>query len=254
MTRYKITIEYDGKNYNGWQAQKGLNTIQGALEESVQLFCGEKVSIYGAGRTDTGVHASGQVAHLDLDIESIEDKKNKLGKLTMGINYYLSRNFNNEITIISSKKVNQEFHARFSAKYRRYKYTILNKRTGSPLNRNNSWRVPLPLNLQSMIKASKLLIGKHDFSSFRSTECQSNSPIKTIDDISITKNKDFIFIKVTAKSFLMNQVRIITGTLVEVGLNRKTEEDIKLALKKYNKKHVGPTAPAHGLVLEKISY
>ena len=168
MTRYKITIEYDGKNYNGWQAQKGLNTIQGALEESVQLFCGEKVSIYGAGRTDTGVHASGQVAHLDLDIESIEDKKNKLGKLTMGVNYYLSRNFNNEITIISSKKVNQEFHARFSAKYRRYKYAILNNRTGSPLNRNNSWRVPLPLNLQSMIKASKLLIGKHDFSSFRS--------------------------------------------------------------------------------------
>ena len=254
MPRYKITIEYDGKNYNGWQAQKGLRTVQKAIEQSIEKFCGKKISIYGAGRTDTGVHASGQVAHFDLDMDSIEDQKDKLGKLTMGVNYYLSRNFDSEISIISSEQVNEKFHARFSAKYRKYKYSILNKRTSSPLNRNNSWRVPLPLDIKSMISASKLLIGKHDFSSFRSAECQSNSSIKTIDDISLIQNKDFIYIKVKAKSFLMNQVRIISGTLVEIGLNKKTEEDILVALKKYSKKHVGPTAPAHGLVLEKIIY
>ena len=254
MPRYKITIEYDGKNFNGWQIQNNFRTVQAAIENSIHKFCGKKISIYGAGRTDTGVHASGQVAHLDLDMDSLEDKDNKLGKFTMGVNYYLSRNFEKEVSIISTHKVTDDFHARFSAKHRKYKYTILNKRVSSPLNLNHSWRIPLPLNIELMIKASKLLIGKHDFSSFRSAECQSNSAIKTIDEIIIKKNNDFITIEVQAKSFLMNQVRIITGTLVDIGLNRKTEKDVLVALKNYNKKNVGPTAPSYGLCLVEVNY
>ena len=254
MPRYKITIEYDGKNFSGWQNQKGLRTVQNAIENSIKKFCGKKISVYAAGRTDTGVHAKGQVAHLDLEEESLEDKKGKLGKFTMGVNYYLSRNFKNEVVILNTTKVNTEFHARFSAKNRIYNYSILNKRVSSPLSRSHSWRVPLPLNTKLMIKASKLLIGKHNFEAFRSVECQSKSPIKTINKIVINQNKDFIIIKVKAKSFLMNQVRIITGTLVDIGLNKKTENDISLALKNLDKKHVGPTAPPHGLILEKINY
>ena len=172
----------------------------------------------------------------------------------MGVNYYLSRNYKNEVSILNTIKANNEFHARFSAKNRVYSYLILNKRVSSPLNRNSSWRVPLPLNTKLMIKGSKLLIGKHNFEAFRSVECQSKSSIKTIDKILINQNKDFISIKIKAKSFLMNQVRIITGTLVDIGLNKKTEDDILYALKNLDKKYVGPTAPPHGLILEKINY
>ena len=153
MPRYKIIIEYDGKNFSGWQNQKGLKTIQEAIENSLFKFSGKKISIYGAGRTDTGVHAKGQVAHFDLNLSSLEDKNKKLGKLTMGINYYLSREFKNQISILSTKKVPKSFHARFSAKYRKYQYTILNKRVPSPFYRNNSWRIPLPLDIKLMQKA-----------------------------------------------------------------------------------------------------
>lgn len=254
MPRYKIIIEYDGKNFSGWQNQKGLKTIQEAIENSLFKFSGKKISIYGAGRTDTGVHAKGQVAHFDLNLSSLEDKNKKLGKLTMGINYYLSREFKNQISILSTNKVPKSFHARFSAKYRKYQYTILNKRVPSPLYRNNSWRIPLPLDIKLMQKASKLLIGKHNFSAFRSSECQSKSPIKTIDEIKIKKNEELIEITIKAKSFLMNQVRIITGTLIEIGLKRKTDRDILLALKDFDKKHTGPTAPPRGLILTEVTY
>ena len=172
----------------------------------------------------------------------------------MGINYYLSREFKNQISILSTNKVSKSFHARFSAKYRKYQYTILNKRVPSPLYRNNSWRIPLPLDIKLMQKASKLLIGKHNFSAFRSSECQSKSPIKTIDEIKIKKNEELIEITIKAKSFLMNQVRIITGTLIEIGLKRKTDRDILLALKDFDKKHTGPTAPPRGLILTEVTY
>ena len=254
MTRYKVTIEYDGKNFCGWQNQKNLLTVQGTIEKSLYKFCGKKISIFGAGRTDTGVHASGQVAHFDLNEDSLEDQNGKLGKLTMGLNFYLSRICKNEISIIETNKVEEKFHARFSAKGRKYKYTILNKRTASPLLKDKTWRVPLTLNLQLMQKASTLLIGKHNFSAFRSIECQAKSPIKTIDSIQIIKNKELIEIYVEAKSFLMNQVRIITGTLVEIGLNKKTEKDILMALKSHTRIYAGVTAPPHALVLEQVIY
>jgi len=254
MTRYKLTIEYDGKNFCGWQSQKNLTSVQGTIEESLYKFCGERISIFGAGRTDTGVHASGQVAHFDLNQDFLEDKKHALGKLTMGLNFYLSRICKNEISIIETNKVEENFHARFSAKGRKYKYTILNKRTTAPLLKDKTWRVPLPLNLLLMQKASTLLIGKHNFSAFRSIDCQSKSAIKTIDSINIIKNNELIEVYVEAKSFLMNQVRIIAGTLVEIGLNKKTEKDILMALKTCTRSYAGATAPPHALVLEKVIY
>jgi len=254
MTRYKLTIEYDGKNFCGWQSQKNLTSVQGTIEESLYKFCGERISIFGAGRTDTGVHASGQVAHFDLNQDFLEDKKLALGKLTMGLNFYLSRICKNEISIIETNKVEENFHARFSAKGRKYKYTILNKRTTAPLLKDKTWRVPLPLNLLLMQKASTLLIGKHNFSAFRSIDCQSKSAIKTIDSINIIKNNELIEVYVEAKSFLMNQVRIIAGTLVEIGLNKKTEKDILMALKTCTRSYAGATAPPHALILEKVIY
>ena len=254
MTRYKVTIEYDGKNFCGWQSQKNLVSVQGTIEESLYKFCGKKVSIFGAGRTDKGVHASGQVAHFDIDEDFLEDKNLKLGKLTMGLNFYLSRMCKNEISIIETNKVKEKFHARFSAKGRKYKYTILNKRTASPLLKDKTWRVPLPLNLLCMKKASTLFIGKHNFTAFRSIDCQAKSAIKTIDSINIIKNNELIEIYVEAKSFLMNQVRIIAGTLVEIGLNKKTEKDILMALKSQKRNYAGVTAPPHALVLEQVIY
>ena len=254
MTRYKVIIEYDGKNFCGWQKQRSLISIQGTIEESLYKFCGKNISVFGAGRTDKGVHATGQVAHFDLEESDLEDKNCKLGQLTMGLNFYLSRACNNEISIIQTSKVDEEFHSRFSAKGRKYKYTILNKQTPSPLLKDKTWRVPLSLNILLMQKASTLLIGKHDFSAFRSIDCQSKSPIKTIDSINIIKNNELIDIYVEAKSFLMNQVRIIAGTLVEIGLNKKTEKDILLALKTYTRSHAGATAPPNALVLEKVDY
>jgi tRNA pseudouridine38-40 synthase len=254
MTRYKLIIEYDGKNFCGWQKQKNMVTVQGTIEESLYKFFGKTISIYGAGRTDTGVHASGQVAHFDMEQDKMEDSKTKLGKLTMGLNFYLSRQCNNEISIVNTIKVNNEFHARFSAKGRKYKYTILNRRTASPLFKDKTWRVPLPLNLELMKESSKYLIGKHDFSAFRSIDCQAKSPIKTIDNIIIKNNNELVEIYVEAKSFLMNQVRIIAGTLVDVGLLKKTGEDVLRALEYQNKNYSGPTAPPNALILEKVNY
>ena len=254
MNRYKLTIEYDGKNFNGWQKQKGMKTIQGVIEESLFKFSGKKITIYGAGRTDTGVHATGQVAHLDLNEEGLEDKNSKLGKLTMGLNFYLSRLCDNRISIIETIKVDNEFHARFSAIGRKYKYCILNRRTASPLLKDKTWRIPNSLNIKLMKNASKHLLGKHDFTAFRSIDCQAKSPIKTIDNITINNNGELIEIYVEAKSFLMNQVRIIAGTLVDVGLLKKTDKDILAALDKKDKKFSGPTAPSSALILQKVIY
>ena len=144
MNRYKLTIEYDGKTFNGWQKQKNMKTVQGIIEESLFKFSGKKITIYGAGRTDTGVHASGQVAHFDIKESGLEDKNSKLGKLTMGVNFYLSRLSDNRVSILETKKVTDEFHSRFSAKGRKYKYSILNRRTSSPLLKDKTWRIPLP--------------------------------------------------------------------------------------------------------------
>ena len=254
MNRYKLTIEYDGKDFSGWQKQKGMRTIQGIIEESLLNFSGKNITVYGAGRTDTGVHAAGQVDHLDINIDGLEDKNFKLGKLTMGLNFYLSRLCDNKVTILETKKVNEEFHARFSAISRKYKYSILNRRTASPLLKDRTWRVPNTLNIELMKNASKNLIGKHDFTAFRSIDCQAKSPIKTIDNIKIVKNGEIIELYVEAKSFLMNQVRIIAGTLVDIGLQKKSNEDILLALKNKDKKFSGPTAPSLALILQEVMY
>ena len=254
MTRYKIIIEYDGADFHGWQRQNKLKTIQGELESAAYKFSGEKVIIFGAGRTDTGVHAIAQVAHLDINQQFLEDEKDKLGKLTMGLNYYLARDAQNKISVIKTKKVSDTFHARFSAISRCYKYTILNSKIPSPLLRNKSWRIPIKLNEKLMRKASSLLEGKHNFSAFRSIDCQSKSAIKTIKKVEVKRKGDMIYLRVIAKSFLMSQVRIFAGTLVDIGLNKKSECHIKKALETGKRALAGPTAPAHALVLEEVKY
>ena len=254
MTRYKIIVEYDGADFHGWQRQKKLKTIQGELESAAYKFSGEKITVFGAGRTDTGVHAIAQVAHLDISNPSLEDKKDKLGKLTMGLNFYLARDTQNKISVLKTQKVSNTFHARFSAISRCYIYTILNSESPSPLLRNKSWRIPIKLNEKLMRKASFLLEGKHNFSAFRSADCQSKSATKTIEKVEVKRTGDIIYIRVIAKSFLMNQVRIFAGTLVDIGLNKKSEYQIVEALEKGKRSLAGPTAPAHALVLEEVKY
>ena len=254
MPRYKIFIEYDGSDFHGWQKQNDAATIQGEIEKAIYKFCRKKITIFGSGRTDTGVHALGQVAHLDLNKNSLEDKNGKLGKLTMGLNFYLSRDAKNKISITKTERTTNKFHARFSAVSRSYKYVILNSKSPSPMLRNKSWRVPKKLNEKLMKEAAILLEGKHDFSAFRSVDCQSKSAIKTIQKVEVKRKRKLIYIRVIAKSFLMSQVRIIAGTLVDIGLKKKTTEDITEALKERKRNLAGPTAPAHALVLEDIKY
>ena len=249
-----MDLSYDGTNYHGWQNQPEAISVQSCIENALSILIKAETPIYGAGRTDTGVHATGQVAHFDLDENGLEDKNSKLGKLTMGLNFYLSRLYENKISILETNKVSNEFHSRFSAKGRKYKYCILNRRTASPLLRNKSWRIPNHLDLKLMENASKYLIGKHDFTAFRSIDCQAKSPIKTIDNITINNEGELIEIYVEAKSFLMNQVRIIAGTLVDIGLLKKTNKDIQSALDKKDRKFSGPTAPSCALILQKIMY
>jgi tRNA pseudouridine38-40 synthase len=245
MNRYKITIEYDGTNYAGWQKQKNIKTIQGEIEKALQTFSQEKVSIHGMGRTDSGVHALGQVAHFDLlqdwDIETI----------AKGINYFLK---DQPIVILNCEKAPEDFHARHSAKERSYRYVILNRFAYPALDLNRVWHINQKLDIRKMESASKLLLGTHDFSSFRTTLCEAKSPIKTLNSIEIMQNADKIIFELTATSFLHHMVRNIVGTLHMVGLEKFTEKDF---LNYFNKKDVSMikyTAPASGLYFIKVSY
>ena len=249
MYRYKITIEYDGKNFSGWQKQLGKTTIQGVLQEACEKLNDSEVVIYGAGRTDAGVHAQGQVAHFDL--------KNKFepNKLLMALNFHIRRSAQGkEIVVLNVERVNSTFHARYNAVAKVYCYRILNSKTPLALERERAWWVPQHLNIRLMRKASKLLIGNHDFSAFRSSSCQAKTPVKTLDTIKLKSIGKEIKIFLHARSFLHNQVRIIVGTLVEVGRGKKSYNEIRNALKSKTRINAGPTAPAEGLTLINVSY
>lgn len=247
--RYKIIIEYDGTNYNGWQKQKDEFSIQESIEKAIQLFSGETVEVYGSGRTDAGVHALGQVAHFDLT------KEYEPFKVVSAINFYLKyqtcakSNKNattQDIVILDCKIVDENFHARFSAKKRYYKYFILNRREPSAIN-NKSWHIYKELNFEKMKEALPLFTGKKDWTSLRDTECQAKSPIKTIDKVKLTQNSDEIIFEIEAKSFLHHMVRNIVGTLVEVGLNKITIEELNEIIEAKDRTKAGPTAPPQGL-------
>ena len=249
MPRYKLTIEYNGTNFIGWQKQKKGFSIQGTIEKAAKNFLQSEVDLTVAGRTDAGVHADAQVAHLDIF------KKLKIKNILFGLNFYLSKEkFGEDISIKKVNKVDANFNARFGAKKKTYKYKIYNNESRSPMHAYNTWWVSQKLNIVDMKKASNHLLGNHDFSSFRASGCQALSPIKTLDKIGVIKKKNIITLTFTARSFLYNQVRIMTGTLKDVGSGLIKPETLKKILQKKKRASSGITAPSKGLTLYKVYY
>ncbi|MBS0222118.1 MAG: tRNA pseudouridine(38-40) synthase TruA [Proteobacteria bacterium] len=245
MPRYRITVEYDGGPFVGWQRQDSGPSIQAALEDAVFAFAGERVHVQGAGRTDAGVHARGQVAHFDLvreqPIESVR------GALCFHLRPH-------PIVVPTAKLVPADFHARFSATWRQYRYRILNRRSPPALDRGQVWHVPVPLDADAMAEAASVLVGRHDFNSFRSINCQAASPIKTLDRLAVNRDGEEIAIDVGARSFLHNQVRILVGTLQLVGRGQWSRRDVEQALAACDRTRAGPTAPPSGLCLMEVRY
>ncbi len=245
MQRYKLKIEYDGTSFVGWQFQKNGLSVQEVLQRAIFNFSKEKVIVSGAGRTDSGVHALGQVAHFDLK-KKIENKK-----LLPGLNQNIG---NKPITILKIEKVSKKFHARFSAKKRTYSYLIINRQSPLTLQKNKAWHIRKKLDIEKMKKGLKLLIGTHDFSTFRSSSCGAKSPIKTMDKVSIKKNKDKIILQFTSKSFLQQQVRSMVGCIKYLGEGKWNIDNFKKVFKSKNRLQCAPPAPACGLFLIKVLY
>jgi tRNA pseudouridine38-40 synthase len=245
MPRYKLTIEYDGSPFLGWQVQDSSLTVAGVLEAAFEKLSGERVKVSGAGRTDAGVHARGQVAHVDLSKEWEADV------IRDGMNAHLRPD---PVAILSAEKVSEGFDARFSAVKRHYVYRILNRRSDLALDRSRFWRVARPLDEQKMHEAAQHLVGNHDFTTFRSTECQAKSPLKTLDVLNVTRDGEEVRIETSARSFLHNQVRSIAGSLEQVGEGRWTPADMKRALEARDRSACGPVAPPDGLYLMRVDY
>jgi tRNA pseudouridine38-40 synthase len=245
MPRYKLTIEYDGTKFVGWQHQPDQMSIQQSIIVAFNKFIGKEVDVYGAGRTDAGVHALGQVAHVDIPEQSEEYV------IRNALNNYL---YPLPIVILKVEKVSPEFHARYSAKLRSYLYRIINRRSRLTLENNRAWCVYRPLDVALIRKGASYLLGIHDFSTFRATECSARSPIKTLDSIRIERRGDLIMIHVYARSFLHHQVRNIVGTLSLVGDKKWQPEDVKHALEACDRRKGGPTAPPNGLYLRSVDY
>lgn len=245
MPRFKLTIEYDGGPYQGWQWQDHGPSVQGALEEAAEKLNGEPALVYGAGRTDSGVHALAQVAHIDLI------KPLRADKVRDALNFHLG---DHPISILDAEEVDDEFHARFSAKERTYLYRIVDRRPKLALDRGRVWRVPYRIDTDAMHAAAQHLIGKHDFSTFRDTQCQSNSPVKTLDELMVLRAGHEVHIHVRAQSFLHKQVRSIAGTLVEVGRGKWTPHMVSKALAAKKRTACGPVAPPDGLYLTHVEY
>ena len=245
MPRYRILVEYDGGPFVGWQAQANGPSVQSALEEAVFRFCGEKVRVQGAGRTDAGVHAEGQVAHLDLE------RTQRPAVLRDAVNHHLGRQ---PVSVLAAEEAEPDFHARFSAIGRAYRFRILNRRAPPALDRGRVWHVGTPLDAGAMDRAAKRLLGRHDFTSFRSSECQADSPVRTLDRLDIRREGDEIVLYAEARSFLHHQMRIIAGTLREAGVGKRTPDDVSAALEAASRPAAGPTAPPHGLCLTRVRY
>ena len=245
MQRYKITIEYDGTPFVGWQFQKNGLSIQEILQNAIFNFSKEKVVITGAGRTDSGVHALAQVAHFDL--------KKQINKKSFlpGINRHIG---NKPVAVLKINKTNKNFHARFDAKKRTYQYTIINRQSPLALQKNKAWHIRKKLNVKDMKKGAKLLLGTHDFSTFRASSCGAKSPIKTMEKISIKKNKDKLILEFISKSFLQQQVRSMVGCIKYVGEGKWKLDDFERIFKSKRRAKCAPPAPACGLYLKRVSY
>ena len=245
MPRYKLTIEYDGAPYRGWQYQADVPSVQGAIEDAIYKLDGQRVTIQGAGRTDAGVHAKGQVAHCDLRGEF------EGGKVRDALNFYLRPQ---PIAVLAAERVGEDFNARFSAKKRHYLYRIVNRRPDLALDLGRAFRVGRPLDIEAMREGAKRLLGNHDFTTFRSTECQSKSPVKTLDQLDIEADGCNVKVLVSARSFLHNQVRSMMGSIVHVGEGKWSADDITRILKARDRTLCGQVAPAEGLYLVKVDY
>jgi len=245
MPRYRLTIEYDGRGFVGWQRQKGGLGVQQALEDAAGAFSGEAVTVYGAGRTDSGVHALGQVAHLDLAKDWPTDT------VRDALNAHLKPH---PASVLAAETAASDFHARFSATRRRYRYRIVNRRAPLTLEAGLAWWVPGPLDGAAMAAAAPVLQGHHDFTTFRASECQAKSPEKTLDELRVEPAGDEIVISARARSFLHHQVRNMVGSLALVGEGKWTAEDLAQALAAKDRRAGGPTAPADGLYLVGVDY
>ncbi|WP_420560687.1 tRNA pseudouridine(38-40) synthase TruA [Tepidicaulis sp.] len=245
MPRYKLTVEYDGTHFNGWQSQADRRAVQDALSAAIEGFCGEKVTVFGAGRTDSGVHALGQVAHIDLEKEAPPDK------LRDAVNFHLKPH---AVAVLAAEQVGEDFDARFSARRRHYSYRIINRRAPLTVDKDRAWLVHAPLDAGAMHEAGQVLIGKHDFTTFRSAHCQAKSPVKTMDEVSVSRYGEEIEIVCRARSFLHNQVRSIVGSLKQVGEGRWSAADMRRALEAADRAACGPVAPPQGLYLFQVDY
>ncbi|MCR4265622.1 tRNA pseudouridine(38-40) synthase TruA [Nitratireductor sp. ZSWI3] len=247
MPRFRIDIEYDGGPYFGWQRQAGHHSVQAALETAIAAFSGEEVTLFGAGRTDTGVHALGQVAHFDLSRDwparTVQNAVN--ARLAMA---------DETVAVLAAAEVPAGFDARFSAKGRHYLYRIHNRRPPLTVNRNHAWHVSAPLDAEAMHAAAQRLVGTHDFTTFRAAQCQAKSPIKTLDRLEVTRDGEMVEIRASARSFLHNQVRSFAGTLKRVGEGGWSADDVTAALEARDRKVCGPVAPPHGLYLVRVDY
>lgn len=243
MTRYKVNLEYDGTGLIGWQENRQGPSVQSVMKDAIEKFCGARPDVVAAGRTDAGVHAVAMTAHFDLDGDF------DANTVMRAVNFYLT---DGPVSILSCECVSDDFNARFSCVRRNYKYVVLNRRAAPVLNRNCVWWVPRPLDVDAMQRAAERLIGNHDFTSFRASECQAKSPIKTLDTARVTKDGENIIFEFSARSFLHHMVRNIVGTLVEIGLGKPLDIDEIFAAK--NRSAAGPTAPASGLFFISAEY
>lgn len=247
MARYRIDIEYDGTAYAGWQRQDGPATIQGAIEQAIRGFCGEAITLRGAGRTDAGVHATAQVAHFDLAKTWRDDT------VRDAINAHLEM-AGEAVAILAARAVPDDFDARFSATGRQYLYRILNRRAPAALDKNRVWVVQRKLDAQAMHAAAQVLVGRHDFTTFRSNQCQASSPVRTLDRFDVVRRGDEIEIRAAARSFLHNQVRSMVGTIKRVGEGAWSVKDVAAALAARDRAACGSVAPPQGLYLTGVDY
>jgi tRNA pseudouridine38-40 synthase len=245
MPRFRLTIEYNGGAYVGWQRQQESRAVQQALEEAIQAMSGQQIETVAAGRTDAGVHARGQVVHFDLERDFSADR------IRDGLNFHLRLE---PVKVLDAAIVGPDFHARLSATGRQYLYRILNRRPPPALEAGFVWHVPVPLDVAAMHDAAQVLVGHHDFTSFRAAECQAKSPEKTLAHLAVTRVGDEIHVSARARSFLHHQVRNMVGTLKLVGEGRWSAADVQAALERRDRSAAGPTAPAEGLTLMQVDY
>lgn len=245
MPRYRLTLEYDGTPFCGWQRQAGALSVQQVLEEAIARFSGETVATQAAGRTDSGVHALAQVVHFDLergwDPLRVRD----------ALNYHTKPH---PVAVLVCEAIGEEFEARFSAKARHYEYRILNRRARPALDANRVWHVPVPLDAEPMHDAARMILGKHDFTTFRAAECQAKSPEKTLDRFAVSRQLEMIVVTASARSFLHHQVRSMVGSLKLVGEGKWKPEDFRAALDARDRSRCGPLAPPDGLYLTRVDY